>query len=543
MNKLLIITYCLILYQFSFAQNEKLEVEGAVIISNSNPPNPTAGTIRWTGQDFEGFNGTDWESLTDCSSNPTPTGNWSVAEADNDYDESLPYSGIFVGAANPGYYGAANTSIGRHQTIRFRAEKTGSIDAVTIQNRILHARNVHTRSQQNNANAAKYQACLDEFAARGNPILNVYNVTENKKANKCGYMLGGSYSTGNGGSLLFQIRNDVNGVPDMINPPLAQTATPWIPVEYLHSDDISSFPEHVLSSPANVTAGAFYHITVLNTTPVVGNFTNLTAAQAYDMPNNTGAFALNGIQFAVSPTPPAQGGPYERGPYYSGHYTMKSNEMDAGSSWQKDDNTYGWYAVRYSTGEWSGLLAAAWDVETTGQQIIESSGKARQEFTATHNTTIDGVWVQHGHTSTANGQPMTIALKQASNTLSTASIPHNAGVKDIVVNGYNGVTNAWTKGGSVWSYADFGNDVNLTQGTTYFIEASAPAGAGFRLNRMGNTYAWSFPPTVQNIPLNTRIQKSDDSGATWVNFGGSFQNNSHLQMVLTVKGMPRSLTE
>lgn len=52
--------------QLSFSQSEKLEIEGAVIISNSDPSNPVPGTIRWTGLDFEGFNGTVWESLTDC---------------------------------------------------------------------------------------------------------------------------------------------------------------------------------------------------------------------------------------------------------------------------------------------------------------------------------------------------------------------------------------------------------------------------------------------------------------------------------------------
>lgn len=232
MHKLILITTCFILSQFSFAQSEKLEVEGAVIISNSDPSNPVAGTIRWSGQDFEGFNGSVWESLTYCPTDPTPIGNWGNAQSDNDYDENLPYSGIFVGAANPGFYGAANTSYARHQTIRFRAEKTGAINAVTIQNRILTGTTVHRRALLNSSAAQKYQACLDEFAARGNPILNQNNVTENKKANKCGYMIGGSYSAGNGGALIFQIRHDVNGEPDMANPPLAQTAIPHIPVDH-----------------------------------------------------------------------------------------------------------------------------------------------------------------------------------------------------------------------------------------------------------------------------------------------------------------------
>lgn len=280
----------------------------------------------------------------------------------------------------------------------------------------------------------------------------------------------------------------------------------------------------------------FYHITVYNTTPVVGSYANLPASQAYDMPDNTGAFSLNGIQYAASPVFENQ-----EGPFYRGHYTMKSTAMDA-STWERDPNTYGWYGVRYSSGVWSGLTAAAFDVWDEGKQIIEGNRHARQVLTATHNTTVDGVWVQHGHSINANGQSMTIELKLGSSTLGTASIPHDATVKSIV----QSPSNAWEEGASVWSYATLDNEVSLVQGNTYYIEASAPSGAGFRLNNMANDYAYVYPEPMQNIPLNTHAQRSEDGGSTWGVFpspGSAFHFKRHLQMVLTVKGMPRSLTE
>ena len=43
---------------------EKLQVDGAVVVANSQASVPEAGTIRWTGTDFEGFDGTVWWSLT-----------------------------------------------------------------------------------------------------------------------------------------------------------------------------------------------------------------------------------------------------------------------------------------------------------------------------------------------------------------------------------------------------------------------------------------------------------------------------------------------
>lgn len=64
MHKFILFVICTSIGQIAFTQSERLEVEGAIIISNNEAQNPVAGTIRWTGQDFEGFDGTQWKSLT-----------------------------------------------------------------------------------------------------------------------------------------------------------------------------------------------------------------------------------------------------------------------------------------------------------------------------------------------------------------------------------------------------------------------------------------------------------------------------------------------
>lgn len=46
------------------APREALEVAGGLVVGNSGNAAPKAGTIRWTGQDFEGYNGSAWVSLT-----------------------------------------------------------------------------------------------------------------------------------------------------------------------------------------------------------------------------------------------------------------------------------------------------------------------------------------------------------------------------------------------------------------------------------------------------------------------------------------------
>ena len=65
MKKVLLITTSLLIWSISvMGQEEKLEVEGAIQIAGSEDPTPDPGTIRWTGSDFEGWNGTEWVSLT-----------------------------------------------------------------------------------------------------------------------------------------------------------------------------------------------------------------------------------------------------------------------------------------------------------------------------------------------------------------------------------------------------------------------------------------------------------------------------------------------
>jgi hypothetical protein len=51
---------------------EKLEVTGAIRIANTATNN--AGTIRWTGSDFEGYDGADWKSLTGAGAEVLPPG-------------------------------------------------------------------------------------------------------------------------------------------------------------------------------------------------------------------------------------------------------------------------------------------------------------------------------------------------------------------------------------------------------------------------------------------------------------------------------------
>ena len=60
---LIIPVMSVVFYSTTYSQ-EKLVVEGAIIVKNSEDLSPEPGTIRWTGADFEGWNGSHWVSLT-----------------------------------------------------------------------------------------------------------------------------------------------------------------------------------------------------------------------------------------------------------------------------------------------------------------------------------------------------------------------------------------------------------------------------------------------------------------------------------------------
>lgn len=62
-----ILCFLSIVLPFVLLGQEKLEVQGAVILGDSDDLSPVPGTIRWTGTDFEGWNGQSWVSLTHAS--------------------------------------------------------------------------------------------------------------------------------------------------------------------------------------------------------------------------------------------------------------------------------------------------------------------------------------------------------------------------------------------------------------------------------------------------------------------------------------------
>lgn len=71
--------------------SQKLQVNGGIALGNTSQG--TAGTIRWNGTDFQGFNGTAWKSLTLTSAAGT-AGNWTKTGSSIHYSEGAVGIGI-----------------------------------------------------------------------------------------------------------------------------------------------------------------------------------------------------------------------------------------------------------------------------------------------------------------------------------------------------------------------------------------------------------------------------------------------------------------
>jgi formylglycine-generating enzyme required for sulfatase activity len=69
---------------------EQLEIAGAMVVGNSSNPAPEAGTIRWTGTAFEGFDGSEWVLL----SPPVPRVEIAMVGVGNEGNPDDPVGGV-----------------------------------------------------------------------------------------------------------------------------------------------------------------------------------------------------------------------------------------------------------------------------------------------------------------------------------------------------------------------------------------------------------------------------------------------------------------
>lgn len=444
---------------------------------------------------------------------PPESNDWPLS-ANND----IPYSGLFYGQYDTGFH-TGNSRIAVTSSRRFRADRSGYIDAVSYNNRVLADENISGRCTTANPNSVWcncQNAGLDKYS--------------------CGYTLSNSYSVGNGGSIVIQIQgnDESNGnIPD--TDVLGETAIPFVP---MNNESVYT-PVLELETPVYLHAGEIYHLVFTNQNPPAGcSLTGNSVASASGCPRNQGAMGLNGITLLT--TEGLDGGldPF-RGK--SAGTLTKSN---ASSGWTEDPDTIAWYEIRYADGVWRGDSYAAYASTWAGKQSIGGVKIARQIFTVRDATRIvDGLWLNYGYStgSAPTSSEISLVLKdESSNVLATGNIETSP---ECIAKTQSGLDAGDQIDANCrhWGYTEFTQEASLIEGNIYSIEISAPSNAQIVLSTVFELNYGPYTFDSTNRWDESHAEISTNSGSSWVDWEGVNTRLRDLSLLFTISGMPRRL--
>lgn len=442
-----------------------------------------------------------------------PVADWPAGANDD-----LPMAGIFYGQQEAGLV-TGNSAIGVELSRRFRAEKTGYINAVRYNNRTLLDANVTGRclpSAPDSVWCRCKNAGLDKYT--------------------CGYTLGNSYSVGNGGSIIIDIRED-DGTEDHfpVSAALGRTAGIFVPVD--RSDE--HYPILELESPVFLQAGRVYHLVYRNINPPTScGISGHSLSEAANCPRDQGAIGLNGTY-----QPVLFGDSKIFGPF-GGQTSATLTKSTQNSGWAVDSDKLSWYEVRYDDNTWVGDSHTGIGSTAEGRQFVGGNTKVRQIFTVEDSSrTVDGLWLYFGHnyTYTPDGSNLNATLKDSSGTvLATTSIAPSPECISTAASGY--AQNSFREQHCrVWSYSNLSTTVDLMEGQNYSIEFSSSDTAGFSLHTFFPLNYNRFNSTNRNFWNNAKAQVSTNGGNAWEDWAGTYYPDRDITMLFTIDGMPKQL--
>nr|MBX2882797.1 fibronectin type III domain-containing protein [Granulosicoccus sp.] len=424
----------------------------------------------------------------------------------------IQFAGIFYGNQVSGV-GTGNVRIAIQSSRRFRAERSGDLAHVRFNNRTLSMDNIRGRCEKFGRTGTRNDLwcnCVDAG-------LDQYT---------CGYTLSNSYSVGNGGRLHVELRpDDGTGLPS--DTVLGKTDT-FVPMDNAGDD----YPALDFQSPTYIQEGVIYHLVFINTNPPTScNLSGVSVSAAASCPRNQGASGQNGVAMPNTPSTTGRRGPF-RGDSGSANFYRNSSNAE----WRLSENSLSWFEVGYVDGV---SVGESYHGSNTMRESFAIGGntRARQVFTvrdATRN--VDGVWINHGHSRTANGRSLHVELKDASgNVLTTGSMPSSAHCLKTVKEGIAAQSD-WCQD---WSYTSFEKTVSLLEGSRYSIEFSGPAGADF-IMVVYEAMSWhGFDD--RNHWDDSKAEVSTNSGANWSGWTAVRPDERDLPMLFTIEGMPRKL--
>ncbi len=416
-------------------------------------------------------------------------------------DDHLPMGGVFYGNHVHGWR-TANAQIGVENVRRFRAGRTGKVQAIKFNNRTLKASTVKLRCDANPSSV--WCNC----------------VKANLTGAECGYTISNSYSVGNGGTIVVQIRTD-NGKGLPSETVLAQTK-PFSPVK----NGDNEYPRLPLIQSAFLKAGAIYHLVHKNLTPPSCPLSGLTVAQAKRCPKNEGATGLNGIGHYNSPSTTGRFGPYSGDEADANFYKTK-----VGGTWQQSKKVLSFYEIQYDDGEWRGDAYHAYDSSISdGWKPVAGSHIVRQIFTVERaNRKVNGLWLNFGLSPSADGSPLLVSLKDS------------RGV--VVANGKINASSMCLKMKDKycrdWGYTNLNKNIELKKGLSYSVELSASSQAGFIVSTYVPMLGQGF--NAKNMWSSSKAQYSKNKGLNWVKYANRYPNDRDMALLFTIVGHPKSL--
>lgn len=420
----------------------------------------------------------------------------------NSFVRNLPMGGKFYGNYEYGFH-TGNAQVAFESSRRFRAERSGNIKAIKFNNRTLDDETIQSRCSAGKSDSV-WCRCV-------NANLDKY---------QCGYTLGNSYSVGNGGAITAEIQTDAGGYPS--GEVLGTTGGLFVPLE----NATSHYPRLPLESSAYIKAGEIYHLVYKNLNPPTNcGLSGLSTSDASRCDKNKGAIGLNGIAFAKNGN-----GSSFRDPF-RGSSAANLVRTGAGRSWDLDEDKLSWYEIEYDDGTWVGDTHVAHGASTNGRHTVGGSVKARQVFTVElADRTVDGIWLNYGHTPQFNGADAELEmLLKSSDGKSLGSTKVNQAVECV------GEINC-----TFWAYGELNTDVLLEQGRTYSVEISSSRAGVFNLSAFFPLSYGAWNSTSRNHWTNAKAEVSLNGGVTWGSWASNFEGRD-LPLLFTIAGGPKYL--
>lgn len=395
---------------------------------------------------------------------------------------ALPHSGMFYGVGISAI-GTANARIAIESSRRLVAEYSGSVDSIKFNNRVLRPENIELRCAAQGPSSVWcncIEAGLDEYT--------------------CGYSLANSYSVGNGGTIVIELQgDDGNGLP---NGQILGKTEPYIPMQMAQRQ----YPTLPFKAPIPIELGKAYHLVFKNLNPPsTCALSSVSLESAKLCPRNQGAIGLNGIYLANEPSNTGKLGPV----YGDSAYNLI--RQSSTSKWQKIDHVLSWYELQYADGTAVGQTHHGYDSWNVGQRIVEGNVHARQFFTNQDiKRLIFGLWLNFGHTSSADGSSLTIRIKDAEGHLLKEA---QLGASDLCRTAAKEAIDISKTRCRDWGYIEFPETITFLKDSNYSVEFSAGGNAGFILPTILNLANYGFENRNHWDPA--FAQFSSDAGLTW----------------------------